>query len=80
MKIPFPKNYQPPQGAKPGEPFEVVAVLTDDGEGAFILKTLDGVQIAGSTKPMDDDTGGEEYPVDPFALARLDQPENPKFI
>ena len=45
MIITLPKGYQPPEQARPGEPFEVVAVLVSDKDGTFTLKSLDGVEL-----------------------------------
>ena len=45
MTITLPKGYRPPEQARPGEPFEVVAVLVSDKDGTFTLKSLDGVEL-----------------------------------
>ena len=47
MTITLPKGYTPPEGSKPGEPFEAVAMLVASEDGSYTLKTIDGVKIAG---------------------------------
>lgn len=61
----MPKGYQPPDDAKPGEPFEVVAtmVMTEDGE--FELQAIDGVPI--EEAPEDEAAEGPETPESKFA-------------
>lgn len=45
MRIPLPEGYQPPDSARPGEAFEVVATLKADGNGGFELVSIDGIAI-----------------------------------
>ena len=53
MKISLPRGYQPPESARPGEPFEVVAVIVPSEDGSFSLKSLDGVDMGegGDSRP-----------------------------
>ena len=55
MKLPLPKGFAPPQNARPGEPFEVVATLSQEEDGSFELEAIDGVKLA--------DEEEEEMPV-----------------
>ncbi len=57
MKLPLPKGFAPPQNARPGEPFEVVATLSQEEDGSFELEAIDGVKLA-------DEEEEEEMPVD----------------
>jgi hypothetical protein len=45
MKISLPEGYQLPENAVPGEPFEVVAVISQEEDGTFELKSIDGVEL-----------------------------------
>lgn len=45
MKITLPPGYVPPENARPGEPFEVVAVIEPEEDGSFELKSIDGVEL-----------------------------------
>ena len=74
MKVTLPKGYRPPEGAKPGEPFEVVAVLVTEEDGSFSVKTLDGVQLSGE----DEEDESEEAEMDPFEFVKKD--DNPNFL
>jgi len=58
MKIHLPRGYRPPESARPGEPFEVVAVLVSSEDGSFMLKSLDGVEVG------EDDESVPEIPWD----------------
>jgi len=62
MTITLPKGYQPPERARPGEPFEVVAVLILSEDGTFTLKSLDGVALGKEDEP-------QEPPAPPWADA-----------
>ena len=55
MKLSLPKGFAPPQNARPGEPFEVVATLSQEEDGSFELEAIDGVKLA--------DDEEEEMPV-----------------
>ena len=55
MKLALPKGFAPPQNARPGEPFEVVATLSQEEDGSFELEAIDGVKLA--------DDEEEEMPV-----------------
>lgn len=58
MNLPMPKGFQPPNTARPGEPFEIVATvrMTEDG---LRLEALDGMKIEEAPEPeMDDRTDG----------------------
>lgn len=69
MNIALPKGYKPPEGAKPGEPFEVVATVSLSEDGSFMLKTIDGVEVHGDKDHHEEEEGVQN----PFALADLDQ-------
>ena len=62
MKLNLPKGYKPPEGARPGEPFEVVAVLSAEEDGTFKIKTLDGVEL----DEEEDEQEGEPQMENPF--------------
>lgn len=56
MNLPMPKGFQPPNTARPGESFEIVATvrMTEDG---LRLEALDGMKIEEEPE-MDDRTDG----------------------
>ena len=45
MKIDLPKGFRPPESARPGEPFEVVATLVLEDDGTLDLEKLDGIAL-----------------------------------
>lgn len=45
MKITLPEGFMPPQNARPGESFEVVATLSQEEDGSFELEAIDGVKL-----------------------------------
>lgn len=59
MKITLPTGYELPDGAKPGEPFEVVATLVASDDGTFDLVAVDGMEIE-ETPDTDVETPEEE--------------------
>ena len=68
MVLNLPKGYRPPEGARPDEPFEVVATVVLAEDGSFKLKTLDGVEL-------DDEDEEQEAP---FELD-WDKPDIPEY-
>lgn len=50
MKITLPPDYQAPENARPGEPFEVVAMIRPGEDGSFTLTAIDGIEL-----PSEDD-------------------------
>lgn len=46
MKLPLPKEYVPPDTARPGEPFEAVATIVPGEDGSFNLTAIDGNELA----------------------------------
>jgi hypothetical protein len=50
MKITLPADYQPPDNAKPGESFEVVATIVQADDGSFDLTQIDGIPVEGEEK------------------------------
>lgn len=56
----MPKGYQPPDNAKPGEPFEVVATLVQTEDGEFELQAIDGNPIPKDKEPDEDEQGTGE--------------------
>jgi hypothetical protein len=68
----MPKGYQPPDNAKPGEPFEVVATMVQTEDGEFELQAIDGQPL--DEKPEDEgaetdggDAEGADTPQSKFA-------------
>lgn len=51
MRITLPPDYQAPENARPGEPFEVVAMIKPTGDGGFELTAIDGIEIPGDEAP-----------------------------
>lgn len=45
MKITLPPDYQAPENARPGEPFEVVAMIKPGEGGSFTLTAIDGIEL-----------------------------------
>lgn len=45
MKITLPQGFELPEGAKPGQPFEVVATLELYEDGTAELEALDGIPV-----------------------------------
>lgn len=45
MKLTLPEGFTPPNTARPGETFEVVATLKPSEDGSFSLVALDGVKL-----------------------------------
>ena len=45
MKISLPPDYQLPENARPGEPFEVVAMIQPAEDGSFTLTAIDGIAL-----------------------------------
>ena len=45
MKLVLPEGFTPPNTAKPGEAFEVVATIKPDDDGGFELVALDGMEV-----------------------------------
>lgn len=56
MKLTLPEGFMPPKNARPGEPFEVVAMVKPSDDGTFALISLDGIKLPEDEK--------EEMPVD----------------
>lgn len=59
MKIRLPENFQMPESARPGEPFEVVATITPSETGEFMLTAVDGMELPGEEEEMEDEEEGE---------------------
>jgi hypothetical protein len=68
MQITLPKGYELPEGAKPGEPFDAVASITQNPDGTFTLSAIDG---------MDLDTEDEENEQMPEEEGEPKESENP---
>lgn len=45
MILALPQGYTPPESARPGEPFEVVASIKANDDGTFELLTIDGMEL-----------------------------------
>ncbi len=58
MLISLPKGYELPEGAKPGEPFDAVASITQNSDGTFTLSAIDGVDLDAESEA--DEQGPEE--------------------
>lgn len=79
MTISLPKGYQPPQGAKPGEPFEVVAMLVASEDGTFLIQSIDGVEVGESEEPEEMEEMEPEQP-SPFDFPEYADPaQQPTF-
>ena len=77
MKIILPKGYQPPEGARPGEPFEVVAILTASDDGSFQITALDGVKLGEDEEPPEEEEVPEmENPFDSLDEGALSLSKN----
>lgn len=59
MKIALPEGFAPPKNARPGEPFEVVATVTQAEDGSYDLVAIDGTPVP------DEEEMTEEVPMDP---------------
>lgn len=55
MKIILPKGFVMPENARPGEPFEVVAVIRPGEEGSFELASIDGMELEGEEAEVAED-------------------------
>ena len=58
MKISLPPDYQLPENARPGEPFEVVAMIRPAEDGSYTLTAIDGIQLP--SEEEDEEEAGEE--------------------
>jgi len=67
MRLSLPENYRPPDGVRPGEPFEVVAMVVLGKDGAFSLHTIDGIELE-----------EKEESKEPFTMP-WDEPETPDY-
>lgn len=67
MHLSLPENYRPPDGVRPDEPFEVVATVVLGKDGAFSLRTIDGVDLSEKKKKRA-----------PFTMP-WDEPETPNY-
>lgn len=45
MKIVLPDGYELPENARPGEPFEVVALITPGEDGSYSMTAIDGIEL-----------------------------------
>ena len=53
MKITLPAGYELPENARPGEPFEAVATLTQEEDGTFELTAIDGIKLGEEAEPAE---------------------------
>ena len=73
MKIKLPDGFQMPEGAKPGEPFEVTATLVSHDGGSAELMALDGVKLPDNHGKEEEGEGPEEY-ADPQIKIPFEKP------
>jgi hypothetical protein len=62
MKITLPQGFELPEGAKPGQPFEVVATLELNEDGSAELEALDGIPVESETEETAEMEPEEEAP------------------
>ena len=62
MKITLPQGFELPEGAKPGQPFEVVATLELNEDGSAELEALDGIPVEPETEETAEMEPEEEAP------------------
>lgn len=62
MKITLPPDYQLPENARPGEPFEVVAMIKPGEDGSFTLTAIDGIALPSeeAEEPEEENEAPEE--------------------
>lgn len=75
MDIKLPKGYQPPDNAKPGEPFEVVATLVMEEDGEFELKAIDGIPLPEDKEDQEDQ--GEDEGAEDEQAPDVNAPDHP---
>jgi len=55
MILPLPQGFTPPENARPGEAFEVVATVKANEDGSFELLAIDGMEVGKSETPAKED-------------------------
>lgn len=55
MKITLPEGFLPPENARPGEPFEVVAMIQPSEDGSHSLVSLNGMKMVEEDEEMEDE-------------------------
>jgi hypothetical protein len=60
MRLILPPDYQLPENARPGEPFEVVAMLQPAEDGSYTLTAIDGIQLPSEEEETEEETEAPE--------------------